>query len=180
MQVHIVQRGAVGPLIEMLQSSDSQLREMSAFALGRLAQVNFHFFLLYRVNHYMKVFSLAKLVTLIVNNTISGYGYLMTSFHDLINKHLCTILEYLFKFISATLQFNSYTLCQQTMMLCIDYSMWLTYACRSKGQAREPPNVIALSSVGMRYVNDSQYFPYLHVVQTFQASFGSAVKTAVV
>ncbi|KAG7991538.1 hypothetical protein I3843_02G081900 [Carya illinoinensis] len=37
-QVHIVQRGAVRPLIEMLQSSDVQLREMSAFALGRLAQ----------------------------------------------------------------------------------------------------------------------------------------------
>ena len=39
MQVHIVQRGAVPPLIEMLQSSDVQLKEMSAFALGRLAQV---------------------------------------------------------------------------------------------------------------------------------------------
>nr|WIV69098.1 PUCXE21 protein [Pyrus ussuriensis] len=37
-KVHIVQRGAVRPLIEMLQSSDVQLREMSAFALGRLAQ----------------------------------------------------------------------------------------------------------------------------------------------
>ncbi|XP_062108399.1 ARM REPEAT PROTEIN INTERACTING WITH ABF2-like [Humulus lupulus] len=37
-KVHIVQRGAVGPLIEMLQSPDVQLREMSAFALGRLAQ----------------------------------------------------------------------------------------------------------------------------------------------
>ncbi|KAI3676409.1 hypothetical protein L1987_86016 [Smallanthus sonchifolius] len=37
-KVHIVQRGAVGPLIEMLQSPDAQLREMSAFALGRLAQ----------------------------------------------------------------------------------------------------------------------------------------------
>ncbi|WVZ09521.1 hypothetical protein V8G54_014051 [Vigna mungo] len=38
MQVHIVQRGAVGPLIDMLQSPDVQLKEMSAFALGRLAQ----------------------------------------------------------------------------------------------------------------------------------------------
>ena len=38
-QIHIVQRGAVRPLIEMLQSPDVQLREMSAFALGRLAQV---------------------------------------------------------------------------------------------------------------------------------------------
>ncbi|RVX22245.1 ARM repeat protein interacting with ABF2 [Vitis vinifera] len=36
--VHIAQRGAVRPLIEMLQSADVQLREMSAFALGRLAQ----------------------------------------------------------------------------------------------------------------------------------------------
>lgn len=40
-QVHIVQRGAVRPLIEMLQSPDAQLKEMSAFALGRLAQVYF-------------------------------------------------------------------------------------------------------------------------------------------
>ncbi|MQM13573.1 hypothetical protein Taro_046499 [Colocasia esculenta] len=37
-KMHIVQRGAVRPLIEMLQSSDVQLKEMSAFALGRLAQ----------------------------------------------------------------------------------------------------------------------------------------------
>ncbi|GAB2266576.1 hypothetical protein Dimus_001572 [Dionaea muscipula] len=37
-KVHIVQRGAVQPLIEMLHSHDVQLREMSAFALGRLAQ----------------------------------------------------------------------------------------------------------------------------------------------
>ncbi|KAF2284158.1 hypothetical protein GH714_019625 [Hevea brasiliensis] len=37
-KVHIVQRGAVQPLIEMLHSPDLQLREMSAFALGRLAQ----------------------------------------------------------------------------------------------------------------------------------------------
>ncbi|XWS54010.1 hypothetical protein CRYUN_Cryun10bG0051100 [Craigia yunnanensis] len=37
-KVHIVQRGAVRPLIEMLHSSDVQLKEMSAFALGRLAQ----------------------------------------------------------------------------------------------------------------------------------------------
>lgn len=41
MQVHIVQRGAVKPLIDMLESSDVQLKEMSAFALGRLAQVSF-------------------------------------------------------------------------------------------------------------------------------------------
>ena len=37
-KVKIVQRGAVGPLIEMLGSTDPQLREMAAFALGRLAQ----------------------------------------------------------------------------------------------------------------------------------------------
>ncbi|KAI5402761.1 hypothetical protein KIW84_050387 [Lathyrus oleraceus] len=37
-KVHIVQRGAVRPWIEMLSSFDVQLREMSSFALGRLAQ----------------------------------------------------------------------------------------------------------------------------------------------
>ncbi|KAI4373963.1 hypothetical protein MLD38_012018 [Melastoma candidum] len=37
-KIHIVQRGAVQPLIEMLGAPDAQLREMSAFALGRLAQ----------------------------------------------------------------------------------------------------------------------------------------------
>jgi HEAT repeat protein len=41
--MHIVQRGAVQPLIEILQSPDTQLREMSAFALGRLAQVGICF-----------------------------------------------------------------------------------------------------------------------------------------
>uniref|UniRef100_A0A0D3CDX4 Armadillo repeat-containing domain-containing protein n=1 Tax=Brassica oleracea var. oleracea TaxID=109376 RepID=A0A0D3CDX4_BRAOL len=34
MQVHIAQRGAITPLIKMLQSSDEQVVEMSAFALG--------------------------------------------------------------------------------------------------------------------------------------------------
>lgn len=34
----IVQRGAVRPLTLMLNSLDTQLREMAAFALGRLAQ----------------------------------------------------------------------------------------------------------------------------------------------
>lgn len=34
-----MQRGAVCPLIEMLQSPEVKLKEMSAFALGRLAQV---------------------------------------------------------------------------------------------------------------------------------------------
>ncbi|XP_024017337.1 ARM REPEAT PROTEIN INTERACTING WITH ABF2 [Morus notabilis] len=37
-KVHIVQRGALQPLIELLLSPDPQLKEMSAFALGRLAQ----------------------------------------------------------------------------------------------------------------------------------------------
>lgn len=36
----IVQRGAVPPLIDMLANEDNQLREMAAFALGRLAQVS--------------------------------------------------------------------------------------------------------------------------------------------
>ena len=35
-----MQRGVVQPLINMLQAPDMQLREMSAFALGRLAQVD--------------------------------------------------------------------------------------------------------------------------------------------
>lgn len=34
----IVQRGGVPPLIRMLSSSDLALKEMAAFALGRLAQ----------------------------------------------------------------------------------------------------------------------------------------------
>lgn len=43
LQAHIVQRGAVCPLIEMLESPEVKLKEMSAFALGRLAQViNLH------------------------------------------------------------------------------------------------------------------------------------------
>lgn len=37
-KIKIVQRGAVPPLIEMLKNDDPQLREMAAFALGRLAQ----------------------------------------------------------------------------------------------------------------------------------------------
>ncbi len=38
-QVHVVQRGAVRPLIRMFEALDPRLREMAAFALGRLAQV---------------------------------------------------------------------------------------------------------------------------------------------
>ncbi len=38
-QVHVVQHGAVRPLIRMLEASDPRLREMATFALGRLAQV---------------------------------------------------------------------------------------------------------------------------------------------
>jgi HEAT repeat protein len=37
--VHVVQRGAIQPLIRMFRASDPRLREMAAFALGRLAQV---------------------------------------------------------------------------------------------------------------------------------------------
>uniref|UniRef100_A0A7N2LP77 Uncharacterized protein n=1 Tax=Quercus lobata TaxID=97700 RepID=A0A7N2LP77_QUELO len=37
-KVHIVQRGVVQPLIEMLKSPYAQLGEMSAFVLGRLAK----------------------------------------------------------------------------------------------------------------------------------------------
>ncbi len=38
-QVHVVQRGAVRPLIRMLEASDPRLHEMAAFALGRPVQV---------------------------------------------------------------------------------------------------------------------------------------------
>ncbi len=38
-QVHVVQRGAVRPLIRMLEASDPRLREMATFVLGRPAQV---------------------------------------------------------------------------------------------------------------------------------------------
>jgi Armadillo/beta-catenin-like repeat len=37
-KARIVQRGAVPPLIAMLSAGDAQLKEMAAFALGRLAQ----------------------------------------------------------------------------------------------------------------------------------------------
>ncbi len=37
-KLKIVQRGAVPALVDMLGNSDAQLREMAAFALGRLAQ----------------------------------------------------------------------------------------------------------------------------------------------
>jgi len=41
MNLHIYepQRGAVRPLIRMLEASDPQLREMATFAVGRRAQV---------------------------------------------------------------------------------------------------------------------------------------------
>ncbi|TQD99308.1 hypothetical protein C1H46_015097 [Malus baccata] len=35
-KAHIVQRGALKPLIEMLKSPDAQIKEMSAFTLGRI------------------------------------------------------------------------------------------------------------------------------------------------
>ncbi|THG21093.1 hypothetical protein TEA_003176 [Camellia sinensis var. sinensis] len=47
--VVVLLRGAVQPLIEMLQSPNVQLREMSAFALGRLAQVLSHLLYLMRI-----------------------------------------------------------------------------------------------------------------------------------
>lgn len=37
-KARIVQRGAVPPLVEMLKIDDRQLREMAAFAIGRVAQ----------------------------------------------------------------------------------------------------------------------------------------------
>ncbi|RDX57989.1 Arm repeat protein with ABF2, partial [Mucuna pruriens] len=36
--IHIAQRGPIPPLLDMLKSPDARLQEMSAFALGRLAQ----------------------------------------------------------------------------------------------------------------------------------------------
>lgn len=56
LQIHIVQRGAVRPLIEMLQSPDVQLREMSAFALGRLAQVLYSIFFIYLLEWHLVCF----------------------------------------------------------------------------------------------------------------------------
>jgi len=41
MQVHISQRGAIPPLVHMLQSQNTKLRTTSAFALESLAQVIF-------------------------------------------------------------------------------------------------------------------------------------------
>ncbi|KAK7336752.1 hypothetical protein VNO77_17298 [Canavalia gladiata] len=41
-KVHIAQIGAIQPLVGMLESSDVQLMEMSAFALGRLAQDSYN------------------------------------------------------------------------------------------------------------------------------------------
>ncbi|XP_062028945.1 ARM REPEAT PROTEIN INTERACTING WITH ABF2-like [Rosa rugosa] len=39
-KAQVIQRAAVQPLIKMLQSPDSQVREMLPFAIGRLAQLN--------------------------------------------------------------------------------------------------------------------------------------------
>lgn len=60
LQVHIVQRGAVPPLIEMLQSKDAQLKEMSAFALGRLAQVMFSIFRVSFVLQHQNYYNCSK------------------------------------------------------------------------------------------------------------------------
>lgn len=42
LQVHMVQRGAIEPLIKLIQSQDVKLQEFSAFVLGKLAQVINH------------------------------------------------------------------------------------------------------------------------------------------
>ncbi len=67
-QVHIVQRGAVRPLIRMLEASDPQLREMAAFALGRLAQVLIAVALVFALTENLVFLSLqtAEIVTLVL------------------------------------------------------------------------------------------------------------------
>jgi hypothetical protein len=60
--------GAVQPLIRMLETSDPQLREMAAFALGRLAQVLIDAALVSALIKNLVFLSLqsAKIVTLIL------------------------------------------------------------------------------------------------------------------
>jgi hypothetical protein len=67
-KVHIVQRGAVRPLIRMLEASDPQLREMAAFALGRLAQVLIAVALVSALTENLVFLSLqsAEIVTLVL------------------------------------------------------------------------------------------------------------------
>lgn len=50
----IVQRGAVPPLIDMLRLDDVQLKEMAAFALGRLAQNSDNQAGIVQVDHFHK------------------------------------------------------------------------------------------------------------------------------
>ncbi len=67
-QVHVVQRGAVRPLIRMLEASNPRLREMAAFALGRLAQVLIAVALLFALTENLVFLSVqsAKIVTLVL------------------------------------------------------------------------------------------------------------------
>jgi hypothetical protein len=67
-QVHVVQCGAVRPLIRMLETSDPRLREMAAFALGRLAQVLIAVGLVSALIENLVFLSLqsAKIVTLVL------------------------------------------------------------------------------------------------------------------
>ncbi len=70
MNLHIYepQHGAVRPLIRMLEASDPQLREMAAFALGRLAQVLIAVALVSALIENLMFLSLqsAKIVTLLI------------------------------------------------------------------------------------------------------------------
>ncbi len=70
MNLHIYepQRGAVQPLIRMLEASDPQLREMAAFALGRLAQVLIAVALFSALIENLVFLSLqsAKIITLLI------------------------------------------------------------------------------------------------------------------
>ncbi len=67
-QVHVVQRAAVRPLIRMLEALDPRLREMAAFALGRLAQVLIAVALVSALIENLLFLSLqsAKIVTLVL------------------------------------------------------------------------------------------------------------------
>ena len=70
----IVQRGAVPPLITMLGSSDVQLKEMAAFALGRLAQ---------------NVDNQAGIVQVLLQaNVVAGTGLLM------LVSNVCELISY--------------------------------------------------------------------------------------
>ncbi len=67
-QVHVVQRGAVQPLIRMLEALDPRLRETAAFALGCLAQVLIDVALVFALTENLVFLSLqsAKIITLVL------------------------------------------------------------------------------------------------------------------